>query len=38
MKSIPNLHVFVLWPFLFVKNGNSKDNNREFITANNKEF
>ena len=38
MKSIPDLHVFVSWPFLFVETGNCKDNNRELITANNKEF
>ena len=34
MKPIPDLHVFVLWPFLFVETGNCKDNNCELITAN----
>ena len=38
MKSIPDLHVFVSWPFLFVETGNCKDNNQELINANNKEF
>ena len=38
MKSVTDLHVFVSWPFLFVEAGNCKDNNREIITANNKEF
>ena len=38
MKSVPDLHVFVSWPFLFVGTGDCKDNNRELITTNNKEF
>ena len=34
MKSIPDLHVFVSWPFVFVETGNCKDNSSELITAN----
>ena len=38
MKSIPDLHVFVSWPFLFVETGNCKDNNLELITTYNEDF
>ena len=38
MKSAPDLQVFVSWPSFFVDPRSRKDNNRELITANNKEF
>ena len=38
MNSIPDVHVFVSWPFVFVKTGNCKENNQDLIITNNKEF
>ena len=38
MQSIPDLHLLCICLMAIVETGNRKDNNRELITGNNKEF